>query len=181
LKDNSHEESVLVVTPRLLSKFSPAVIIGKSPAMKKKIMENKNFNKSQALLGGFAKKKDKKYEEKTIMEDNLEDEKEKLAKTKRKNRTSLIKKNLNETITEEISSKAKYYDDLPITEGVIFEKRDEKRHYSRSESEREDDSDDEKEEVKLEGYFYIRENEYDDLKYKKQWFKLFKKDLCRKK
>ncbi len=169
------DTSVLVVTPRINSRFSPAVMIGKSPAMQKsktKAYFDTSKNKKLNELLKYGTKKDKIIEEKN--DEGKIQEEEKIPKpNKYKGRTSLIAQNLKNELLNEEGSKLRNYDDMPITEGIQFDGRSELNSNSiKSEVEIEGNNldDDEEEEMK-EGIFYKE----DETKY---YLKLFKKDLC---
>jgi hypothetical protein len=178
---NSINKKNFVVTPRLLSKFSPVTTIGKSPGMKKKEMLTSRGDelKSKNFLMGFGKKDNI---EKIIEEekhDTKEKEKDKIP-VKRKLLTN-IQKNLTETINEDLKSRNNY-EDLPITDAILIDGKT-KNKSVKDESEISEKNEieenwDEVEEETYEGNFYCRINPYDDTKYEVLFFRLFKKDLC---
>ena len=173
---NKKKEGILVVTPRLNSRFSPVVILGKTPVMKKKNGNDPTQSRAKNLLNLYGKKENENIEK--IIEEKTED-KEKIA-LKRKERTIQFKKNLVETLPEEFPNKTKIYDELLITDAVYFNSSKKLASLTSDKdlftlSEKDDNSDDE-EETNIGGYFYINKLEGKE-DYERQWFKLLKKDL----
>jgi hypothetical protein len=168
-KDSLDSDRVFVVTPRMISKFSPVITIGRSPAMKKKLLDT-DSKKSKNVLSMYTRKD--KIE--PISEEPVE---EKLLQVKRK-MTSYAKVSLKSLKNEEVLTKFKLYQDLPITDGVKIDPTNDNMKKSNTEPVSFSNDDlftDDKEEIEHEGFWY---SENKELNQEKQWFKLFKKDLC---
>ena len=170
------KEKVLVVTPRLKSKFSPAIRISKTPVMKTRAKEFMKSEVSKELLGGFRKK-----EAKNIIVTNIIEEKEdeKIPAKKTKKTTSLRKNfidneendlsklkflNINDLNDTKITDVKKHHTDaIPNTQVVAMEKtsRLSSRNPSlssismKSLSENESNSEEEIDEINMDGYFYV--------------------------